>query len=381
MARHIDPRALTGGIIRKDLLFSPACESDEPDLRHLLRENRLGGRYQITLEREPNAFGADFELADFQTFIVARARDTGEPVGLCEKVVWPTFVDGAVQALPYIGALRVGKKYRNRIAVLKGGFEALRLLAHYEGELPFALTSITSDNAAARRILTANLPGLPAYHPVGDFSTFVMRTKQASSNALISKASDADLPEIAGFLNATNSVFQFAYAWSETSLRNLGTFGLKPEHFLIYRSGGRLRGCLAVWDQSANRQTVMRAYPPFLSVVFPFANFVAPLFGMPRLPKIGTAIRQAMLSHLAVEDDDAEVFLALLSAGLSAARARNLDAAAIGLATSRTLCRALHDHTRAIEYRTSLYLAHWPEGTDAAASLKPATPHPEMALL
>ena len=41
MARHIDPRALTGGIVRKDLVFSLATESDEADLRNLLRENRL----------------------------------------------------------------------------------------------------------------------------------------------------------------------------------------------------------------------------------------------------------------------------------------------------------------------------------------------------
>ena len=58
MARPIDPRALTGGIIRKDLVFSLASESDEPDLRRLLRENRLGGRYQITFEREADAFHA-----------------------------------------------------------------------------------------------------------------------------------------------------------------------------------------------------------------------------------------------------------------------------------------------------------------------------------
>ncbi len=381
MARHIDPGTLTGGLVTKDLVFSLATKKDEPDLRRLLRDNRLGGRYQITLEREPNAFAADFELANFQAFIIARTRETGEPVGLCEKAVWPAFVDSAVQSLPYIGALRVSEKYRNRIAVLRGGFEALRLLGHCEGELPFALTSITSDNQVAKRILTANLRELPAYHPAGDFSTFVMRTKRTRPDTFVSEGSEADLPEIANFLNLTNSKFQFAYVWSRESLLNLGAFGLKPEHFLIYRIGGKLRGCLAVWDQSANRQTVMRAYPPLLSKLRPLVNLAAPLVGMPHLPRIGGAIRQAMLSHLAIENDDADVFRVLLAEGLSQARARGLDAASIGVATSRSLHSALVKHMRTIEYRTSLYLAHWSEGTDAVASLKPATPHPEMALL
>ncbi len=381
MARHIDPRALTGGIVRKDLVFSLATESDEPDLRRLLRENRLGGRYQITLEREPNAFRADFEQAIFQAFIIARTRETGEPVGLCEKVVWPAFVNDKLEQLPYIGALRVSEKYRNRITVLKGGFEALRLMARHDGELPYALTSITSDNAVARRILTANLPGLPAYHPVGDFSTFAMRAKRTAVDAAIIPAADDDLAEVAEFLNRSNSHYDFSYAWTEPSLRSLSSFGLRPEHFLLHRKCGKLRGCIAVWDQRGNRQTVMRAYPPSVSLLRPLANLAAPLVGFPRLPKNGAAINQAMLSHMAVENDDPYVFGALLSAGLSQARTRGFEVASTGFASSRRLREALLKQTRAIEYRTSLYLAHWPDGADAVAAMKPMIPHPEMALL
>lgn len=381
MARHIDPRALTGSLIRKDLVFSMATESDEPDLRRLLRENRLGGRYQITLEREPNAFRADFELAKYHAFIIARTRDTGDLVGLCEKVVWPCHVNGKLEMLPYIGALRVSEKYRNRISVLKGGFEALRLMAHCEGELPYALTSITSDNAVARRILTANLPGLPAYHPVCDFSTFVLQAKRATLDDAVVSATDGDLAEIAELLNGSNSAYQFSYFWTEASLRNLSGFGFRAEHFLLHRTNGKLRGCLAVWDQRANRQTVMRAYPPLLSKLHPLANLAAPLIGLPQLPRIGAAIDQAMLSHLAVEGDDRQVFQSLLSSGLCLAKARGLDVASIGFAATRPLRKILLEHARAIEYRTSLYLAHWPDGKDAVAALKPSTSHPEMALL
>ena len=381
MARHIDPRALTGSITLKDLVFSLASQADEPDLRRLLRENRLGGRYQITLEREPDTFRADFDLANFQAFIIARSLMTGEPVGLCEKVAWPAHVNGKLEKLPYIGALRVSEKYRNRIAVLKGGFEALLALARCEGELPYALTSITSDNAVARRILTANLPGLPAYHPVGDFSTFAMRARRSARPDAITPGADGDLEEIAEFLNRRNSAYQFSYAWSETSLRNLSEFGLLPEHLLLHQKNGKLRGCLAVWDQRASRQTVMRAYPPLLSRMRPLANFAAPLIGLPRLPKTGQAINQAMLSHLAVEDDDPQVFRALLTAGLSQAKARGFNVASVGFASARSLRETLLNHTRAVEYRTSLYLAHWPEGAGAVAAFIPSTLHPEMALL
>ena len=368
-------------IIRGDLVFALANASDDADVRRMLRENALGGRIALTLEREPNAFSADFGLAAAHAVIIARDRASGVAIGLCERVVRRAYIDGAVQALPYLGALRVAPSHRHRIGVLRGGFEALELLARRPVDLPFALTSITADNALAKRLLTRGLPRLPHYHPVGAFSTFALRSRRNAVASTIAAATAADLPDIAAFLQRQNARFQFAQVWSATGLRALAAADLEPGHFLVARRAGEIRGCLAVWDQRAFRQAVVRRYPPWMQRLRPLLNAVAPFAGTVSLPAVGEPIAQAVLSHLAVADDDRQVFLDLVAAGLDQAARRGLGAASIGFATERGLRGALLQRYRAIEYRTSLYLVHWPEAAASVSQMRAGLPHPELGLL
>jgi len=137
-------------LVAGNLLFSVARGEDDADIRRLFRENALGGWVRLSLEREPNAFDADFGLSRSHAFIIARDRETGEAIGICERSVRDAFVDGEIRPLPYFGSLRVTPARRHRIRVLRGGFAAVRSLLGEPSDLPFALTSITADNAAAR---------------------------------------------------------------------------------------------------------------------------------------------------------------------------------------------------------------------------------------
>ncbi len=381
MARTAVARAMTRSFENGDLVFSVADDFDAPDIRRLLRENPLGGAFQITLERAENPLHDDFGLARSSAFIIARERASGEAVGLCERVTRDAWVDGAIRPLPYLGALRIAANHRRRIGVLRGGFAALRRLVERHDEAPFALTSITSDNLPARRLLTAGLPGLPLYHPVGDFSTFCMRPKRQRTAPEIFSGRPEDLAELASFLRVANANFQFAQVWSEDSLRSLAAWGLPPENFLLARRGGEIAGCLAVWDQTRYRQIVVRRYPTILSRMRPLANFFGPLAGMPHLPPTGAPLRQSTFSHLAVANDDPELFLALVAAGLDLAHRLDFLAAALGFASARAWREILLRRHRALEYRTSLFLAHWPEAAETVKSLQVGLPHPDLGLL
>ncbi|MEQ1670578.1 MAG: hypothetical protein ABL893_06960 [Hyphomicrobium sp.] len=381
MAGHATASCLTGEVVQGNLRFTIAARDDEADVRRLLREIPIGGRYQITLERQPDAFAPGAGRTRSEHIIIARDRRTGCAAGLCERVVRDAFVDGSIRQLPYIGALRIAPSHRHKIAVLRGGFEALRLLTVRPGELPFALTSITSDNSPARRVLTALLPGLPLYHPAGDFSTLALRPKFRSANAAIQCATSSDFAELSEFLNRVNARAQFAPVWSEAALRGLQWHGLLPEHFLFVRQGKRISGCMAVWDQRRFRQVVVRQYPKPIGALRPLLNLATPLAGLPRLPAIGTPINQCVLSHVAFEDEDQATLLALLDGALDRAKRRKFDAALIGFATERPWRAAIQQYHRAIEYQTSLYLTHWPDATAFVASLQSRTPHPELGLL
>jgi hypothetical protein len=381
----MDGRAAQGGLTGRtlsqgNLVFAVAGPADEPDIHRLLRQNALGGRIALSLEREPDAFAADFGLARSHAFIIARDRATGAPVGLCERSVREAFVDGAVRRLPYLGALRIAPGYRHRVGVLKGGFAAVRALLDDPADLPFALTSITADNTAARRLLCAGLPGLPTYQPVGELTTFALRAVARPFAAEVERATATDLPAIAILLQRVYRRYQFAPVWRASDLERLIVVGgLRIDDFLIVRRGPGVRACLAVWDQSAAKQTVVRGYAPWLRRLRPLVNVAAPLAALPHLPPVGAALRQAYLSHVAVEDDDVGIFRALLRAGLTRSRRRGCTLALIGLATGHPFADVVAQR-RGVRYRSLLHLVAWP---DAPASLDhaPRLPHPEIAIM
>ncbi len=379
-AGQLTDGAYRGAWVEGNVVFSFATRDDEPEVRRLLAENPVGGRFGISLEREPNALASDFGLAEDQVFILARPLSGGPAIGLCERVVWDAFVDGAARRLPYLGALRVASDYRHRIGIPRGGFRALRELAENADDLPFALTSLASDNLAALRLLTAGLPGMPIYRSIGEFSTFALRPRRNRTAPFVQAARANDLPAISTFLRKNAASSQFAQNWTEEKLEGLTTFGLRPEDFLIARDSGSIRGVLALWDQRAFRQTVIRRYPPMFGRLRPLLNAVAPLTGMPRLPPLGSPLNQATLSHLAADEADCEAVAALTAAGLDQAAQRGFDAALIGFATARRWSTALR-RFNGIEYRTTLHLAYWPDASQKVEALGNAIPHPELGML
>jgi hypothetical protein len=368
-------------LLSRDLVFAVADRGDDPDIRALLAENALGGWVQLSLEREPDAFAADFGLSRSHAFIIARDRKTGAAVGVCERSVRDAFVDGEVRRLPYLASLRVASAYRHRIRVLKSGFEAVRSLLHDPSDLPYALTSITAENDAARRVLCAGLFGLPAYRPVGEMFTFAMRTAVRAAPPGIEPARPGDLPAIAALLQRTYRRFQYAPVWRASDLeRVLASGGMRIGDFLIVRRGLGVSACLAVWDQGTVKQTVIRGYAPWLRRLRPFVNLASPLISMPRLPPSGSALRQAYLSLVAVEDDDVAVFRAVLRAGLTLARRRGFEVALTGFATNHPFAAVLQ-RRHAVKYRSLLHLVHWRDTHPAVDVIASRMPHLEIAVM
>jgi hypothetical protein len=111
------------------------------------------------------------------------------------------------------------------------------------------------------------------------------------------------------------------------------------------------------------------------------AGLLAPLTGMPGLPAIGEPLAFAYASHLAVDDDDPEVFESLLRALLGRAAERRLDYLVLGLCANNRLVRVVKSAFRARQYRSCVYLVYWPDGTEAAATVDSRPVHLEVATL
>jgi hypothetical protein len=373
-------RSVTAQVRAAGCVYSVATRADEPALRQLLRTNSLGGWIRLAFEREPDAFAATFGLARSHDFIIAREGKTGRPVGLCERFVCEVYVNGQVARLPYLGSLRVDADFRNRIRILRAGFAAVRDLLGDPRDLPFALTAITADNDVARRVLCAGLSGFPQYLPIGEMSTFAIRTRHARVDADVAVGSDEDLPAIGAFLRESFREYQFSPVWRDEELARLAAEKVLPASgYLIMRRAGRIIACVALWDQSAVKQTRICGYTKPVAMARPLINVVAPLIGAPRLPRVGSTLRQVYLSHLAVAGESASDFGTLLRAALSIARDRGFDIAVLGLAERHPLIHVMRSEWKTREYRSLLHVVRWPDRASHAPDSR--VPHPEVALM
>ena len=352
-----------------------AAPRDEAIVRAIFARIATGGRMQLSFRREPDALVSFGSLA--HGYIVARNRRSGEYVGVCERVVREVFVNGEARALPYLAGLRVVPGFRHRRLVLRGGFEAVRQLLTEPGDLPWSLTSIMSDNANARRLLGANLKGMPRYEPVGEFSTFALLP---SGEAELERATEADLPAIAELLLRHGARSQFAAAWRSQTLFEFAQHGwLKPSDYFVVRDGGAIRACAALWDQSAQRQLVVAGYAPWLRRTRPVINLASRLTGSPRLPAPGEPLRAAYLSLVAVDDDAAGDLATLLAAARAEARRRKLHVVFAGWPSAHVHAAQLRALAGRREYRSQLYVVRWPEDPAPAFDDRPAAP--EVAFL
>lgn len=383
MERNVAQGGVSGhAFVSGDLTFAIAGRGDDVDLRRLLRDNATGGWIRLALAREPDAFAAASAMGRHHGYIIARHRLTHEPVGMCEWSARELFVDGNACLLAYLGSLRIAPRYRHRLRVLRGGFEAVRRLLHHQHATSYALTAIGAENHDALRLFGANLPGMPTYRRLEQFSTFALRPRRGPLRGRVERAGPDDLSAIAVCLARSYRQYQFAPVWRARDLADPKRCpGLRPEDFLIVRRGPGIAACVALWDQSAFKQTIVSGYSSRVGWARPLINLAALLTGMPRLPAAGEPLRQVYLSHLAVDGNEAELFCLLIDAALVEAHRRRLTLALVGLATRHPLADLVRRRYRPHEYRTVLHLVHWADQNAARDAPAAGLPHVEIAVL
>ncbi|MFL6258063.1 MAG: hypothetical protein ACJ76Y_00005, partial [Thermoanaerobaculia bacterium] len=157
--------------------------------------------------------------------------------------------------------------------------------------------------------------------------------------------------------------------------------GLTPEDFRLAVRDGHVVGCLALWDQSGFKQVVVRGYAPRLARWRPWINRLSPVLGTPRLPDPGEQLPHAYISHIAIDNDDPEIFKALVEAAYAEARVRGYAYVVIGLAAGHPWLPWLERRFRPRRYESVLYTVDWGEGAEAIEALDGQLPHVEAALL
>ena len=374
--------------------FELASPADEPQLRGLLREVTLPGAIELSLEREPCINFANAVEGTPHHTIVARATAEEAIVAMGSRTIARRYINGEATSVAYLGQLRVARQARANPALLRGGYALLKSI-HDAASVPWSFTTIVSDNRAARRVLEAGMRGLPSYEPVDELVTAMLpvaarRVQRMTSSLQAAPATPADVDDIVACLNRNARRYQFSRVWTrEDLLCPERTRGLELTDFSIVRSNDTVVGCLACWDQRSFKQAVVRNYSRRLAGLRPLHNLLAGVTGAPQLPRIGTTVPFAWLSHLAVDDDDPTILPALLAGALQRARARSLEYVSLDLSSQNSYIPLIKKYFSPREYRSRLYVVRWPETGTAAGTAKAGTAaaldgricHPEAATL
>jgi len=371
-------RAVEDGVV-----IEVATPADDAALRQLLRQQSMPGWVRLSMQREPSYFVAAAIEGDRHSTVVAREAATGMLLGMGSRSVRTVFVDGRPRRLGYLGQFRRHPSRRRSIKLLIEAFRFCRGLRGPE-ELPYDLTAILADNAAALRLFTGGLRGMPRYTAVDRLTTLIFPARAARwprGEPHAEAAGPDDIPRIATHLQNIHSRHQFAPVWTADDLRcPVRCPALAAGDFQVVREGGDVLGCAALWDQRSFRQIVVEGYSRPLAVLRPAINLGAALLGYPKLPRPRSPLKLAYVSHVAVENDDPAIFAALLRGVAGSAGSRGVELLAIGMSNGNPLLRVVGRMYPCRRIESVLCLVH-DEGDAPCRPLDGRMAHPEIAVL
>jgi hypothetical protein len=183
--------------------------------------------------------------------------------------------------------------------------------------------------------------------------------------------------DIVDCLNRNNARKQFAPHWTCDSLF---ISSLSPSDFFLALKDGTVVGCLASWDQSAFKQTVVRGYTGSLAHWRRLLNAFSGVGGWPYLPEPNTPLKYSYASHLAVDNDDPDVFRPLLRVLYKHALEQGYGYFMIGLADMNPF-RRIVDAYHPLRYSSQIYLVAWKDGLSELSHVDARLPALEIAVL
>lgn len=367
--------------LRSGVEIELAASSDDGDLRRLLRRSPIPGSISVTFEREPSFHNSCRIRGDFFQVGVGRDRRSGKIVGLGTRAVAAAFINGEAMPVGYLADLRLEPQHRGGLLMARG-YRFLRRL-HQDRRTQLYTTAIFSDNHTALSTIASGRAGLPQYLDQGLLHCPGINIRRlrppVDVDCSITRGSERLLPEIVQCLNRNNSRRQFAPVHTIEMFRKRW-LDFRVEDFHVATRGGKIIGVVACWDQSSFKQTRVAGYCNRLQWMIPLANTLRPLTRTPRYPKVGAEVAYFYVSFVAVDNDDVQVFRALLRSAYNSALGTKYLYAMIALHERDPLLPALHDYSLT-PFFARLFCVTFDDGKDLISKLDGRVPHVEAATL
>jgi predicted N-acetyltransferase YhbS len=356
-----------------EVAFSLATRDDDAGIRRLLATSAMPGRIRVRFEREPDYFAGCEAMGSFTQVLVA--KDEQRVVGVACRAVQKMFINGVAEDVGYLGQLRVDAAYRGRLLVARG-FRRLREL-HADGRVQGYITTIVDGNAEAEGVLVRRArSAMPRYRFLDKLFTLAIPVSRRSHGAHDAphpnplptamkpprgegtrgkegsredRNSSSFSPPQRG--EGARRADEGSPLWLEAHApsRNLFPAG-EPQGEIVAVDGG----VAALNDQRSYKQTVIDGYAPVLKIARPLYNLV----GRIRLPRPGSTLNHAYVTHFCVAGDEPCIARQLIEELLHAAERRNLDHILLGFTAGDPLLRVARTF-RPVEYESSIYTVAW----------------------
>lgn len=330
-----------------------ASVEDEFCLRRFFNARKSGGSNELRLVREPNFFSA-LEVEGLRNDVIV-AYDNENPIALVTRSEKNCFVNGKEVSLGYLSDARVESKYQ-KSPVLYRGFRLLKSL-HNQGSSSIYLTTIMADNLVALDVFTSRRAGLPSYSYFGDYFTYVIQSgvpEKISSSQKIQAVETKQLGAVIEFLKKHGKSRQFFPAYTEKDLRNDHGLlkGLRPEDILIATCQDKIKGVLALWNQSAFRKWVGNV-----------------------------DLNYCFMALVCIENDDLETFKLMLDTAITLCQKNNYQLMPLIGFHERDPLRKIMDSIPHFALMSKLFVVHWEDGDQDFQELDNRVPYLELGSL
>ncbi len=363
--------------------FALADRSHDAGIRRLLRESTMEGDIELSMRCEPSYFAAMAELGGETHTIVALCGEEIVCVGSIN--IRDRYFNGRSARTGYLGHLRLARTHFGRYDILRRGYKYFRELWP-QFAMDVCFTSVAADNIRAQRFLESDVRTMPAYRPVGELLTLLVRigrfqmrpdaTRKHETRFKLAEG-DVEVDAIMECLCEAQHKFQWAPCWSKHEIEQRFQSGTSAH---LIAGDGSVVGFASLWDQRPFKQAVVAGYSRRLSLFRPLHNLFSATVGIGvRLPRPGTVLANAFVTPLITPSGDPNTTSILINGLMNAAQSLGIGSLAIGLDARDPRAGQIIRDFRPHVYRTRLYTVGWSNKIHDAPDGR--LMYPEIALL
>ena len=362
--------------------FRFATEMDNDAILDLINSTSMPGEIEVSLQTNPSFFKAN-EIKGRENQTICAMGPHNGLLGIGSRSIMPMFVNGERVNIGYLSDLKINPA-RSSGRLLFEGYKFLKNI-HQDRPVPMHLTTVVWSNDRAKKILNSQRYGLPEYKDFGRFYCAIISiqkpVKREKSGIRVRRGNSERSEEILEFLSRQGKNKQFYPAYAREDFCKY----FNHEHydfsdFYMAYVDGKLKGVLAVWNQKSIKQIVVKRYNDKVRYLRFVYNVYCKLKGLPGLPKQGQSLNSCVVSFLAIESDDLNVFRELIWKVNEVCKGAKYHCFIVGLHEKDPKIKVIKAFAHR-KYLSNAYLVAWKNEKDFLKKIDNRVPYLETGLL